>query len=212
MSRMLLGVNVDHIATLRQQRGGSEPDPVAFARTCEENGAESIVCHLREDRRHIQDEDVQKLRESVRTRLNLEMGLSRDIVGIALEIKPDQVTLVPERRQELTTEGGLDVIGQMKKVSSHVKKFRDVGIDVSLFIDPEEKQVRAAREAGAGIVELHTGEYANASTEDMPNELARIVAGVYPESRTCCSRRHQTPGTHLERALSCELPGRRPRG
>ncbi|MHC4606077.1 MAG: pyridoxine 5'-phosphate synthase [Planctomycetota bacterium] len=178
MNRIQLGVNVDHIATLRQQRGGTDPDPVAFALACETYGADSVVCHLREDRRHIQDDDVRRLRASVRTRLNLEMGLAKDIVAVALDVKPDQVTLVPERREELTTEGGLNVTRGRKKIVSAVKKFREAGIEVSLFIDPDEEQVRASREAGASTVELHTGEYANASNEEMPKELARIVSAV----------------------------------
>jgi pyridoxine 5-phosphate synthase len=178
MNRMLLGVNVDHIATLRQQRRGTDPDPVAFALACEKCGADSIVCHLREDRRHIQDDDVRRLRGSVQTRFNLEMGLAKEIVAVALQVKPDQVTLVPERREELTTEGGLNVAGATKKVAGAVKKFQEAGIEVSLFIDPEEAQVRASGKVGATTIELHTGEYANAANEEMPEELARIVSAV----------------------------------
>jgi pyridoxine 5-phosphate synthase len=175
---MLLGVNVDHVATLRQQRGGADPDPVAFALACEKFGADSIVCHLREDRRHIQDKDVQNLRASVHTRLNLEMGLARDIVRAALNIKPDQVTLVPERRQELTTEGGLDVVTHKKKVGDAIKKFQDAGVEVSLFINPEKQDVEMSRELGATAIEIHTGAFADAPNEQTTKELARIVTSA----------------------------------
>ncbi len=157
-----LGVNVDHIATLRQARRGTTPDPVEAARICERAGASHIVCHLREDRRHIQDHDVRRLKTSIVTRLNLEMSIAPAIVDIALKIKPDQVTLVPERRQELTTEGGLDVARFPKQLHALIRSFHRRGITVSLFIDPTLRQLRASRDVGATVVELHTGSYANA--------------------------------------------------
>ena len=159
-----LGVNIDHVATLREARKGSAPDPVEAAKICERSGCDSIVCHLREDRRHIKDEDVRILRGAVRTRLNLEMSIAGDIVEIACGIKPDQATLVPERRQEITTEGGLDVIKFERRIKAVVCKLRTKGIDVSLFINPQKAQISAAIRTGAGIIELHTGEYANAET------------------------------------------------
>ena len=159
---MRLGVNVDHIATLRQARRGRLPDPVDAARVCERAGAHSIVCHLREDRRHIQDGDVKRMKATITTRLNLEMSIARNIVNVAMAIGPDQVTLVPERRQELTTEGGLDVMRLSRRLEPLVRAFRQRGIEVSVFVDPLPAQLRAARDAGAALVELHTGRYANA--------------------------------------------------
>ena len=164
MSAVRLGVNVDHIATLRQARRGPVPDPVEAALVCERAGASSIVCHLREDRRHIQDRDVRRLRDAVTTRLNLEMSVAKEIVDVALAITPDQVTLVPERRQELTTEGGLDAVRLRRRLRRLVRRFQEQEIDVSLFIDPALDQLDAARETGATIVELHTGAYATAAT------------------------------------------------
>jgi len=175
---MKLGVNIDHIATLRQARRGRIPDPVEAASACERAGADSIVCHLREDRRHIQDADVRALKASVR-RLNLEMSIAPEIVRAALAIKPAQVTLVPERRQELTTEGGLDAIRLSKRLTPLVRKFHAQGIEVSLFIDPATRQVKAARDTGARIIELHTGTYANASSRQQPKAreaLSRAAA------------------------------------
>jgi len=159
-----LGVNIDHVATLRQARREFEPDPIAAARACEQAGADSIVCHLREDRRHINDADVRKLRRTVRTRLNLEMSLAPDVVKAALAIRPDHVTLVPERRQELTTEGGLDVVRQFVRIKKTVNLFKRKGIAVSLFIDPHKKQILRTKETGAQMIELHTGPYAQAKT------------------------------------------------
>ncbi len=161
-----LAVNVDHIATLRQARGVTEPDPVLAAGLCELAGARGIVVHLREDRRHIQERDVRLLRQTVQTRLNLEMAAAPKIIALALEIKPDLVTLVPERRQELTTEGGLDVAGQQKKIAAAVAKLRKAGIEVSLFIDAENKQIKAAAASDATHVELHTGRYSNAASRE----------------------------------------------
>ncbi|MCX8156493.1 MAG: pyridoxine 5'-phosphate synthase [Verrucomicrobiae bacterium] len=161
-----LGVNIDHVATVREARyrgrGQGEPDPVEAARLCEQAGAHGITAHLREDRRHIQDRDVWKLREIVTTRLNLEMANSAEIIGIALRLKPDIVCLVPERRQEVTTEGGLDVVGQRKAIKETRQRMNDAGIEVSLFIAPDPAQVEAAAETGTQFVELHTGAFAEA--------------------------------------------------
>lgn len=157
-----LGVNIDHVATIRQARGGREPDPVWAAVLAELGGADGITVHLREDRRHIQDRDLRVLRETVQVRLNLEMSVEPEVVAVAVAVKPDQVTLVPERRQEVTTEGGLDVAGQFERVRAAVARCRDAGMEVSLFIDPDPAQVEASVRAGAGAVELHTGRYADA--------------------------------------------------
>jgi len=157
-----LGLNVDHIATVRQARGGIEPDPVMAAALGELAGAEGITIHLREDRRHIQDRDLEILRRTVKTKLNLEMAATQEMVRIALKVKPEQVTLVPEKRQELTTEGGLDVIVHAKLISDAVKRLRDGGIVVSLFVDPNQEQVKAANKTGADCIEIHTGAYAEA--------------------------------------------------
>ncbi|MDO5675474.1 MAG: pyridoxine 5'-phosphate synthase [bacterium] len=170
-----LAVNVDHVATLRQARGAAEPDPVLAAGICELAGARGIVVHLREDRRHIQDRDVHLLRQTVKTKLNLEMAATKEMIALASEIKPDLVTLVPEKRQELTTEGGLDVAAHQKKIASAVAKLRKAGIQVSLFIDPEAEQIQAAAEVGATHVELHTGRYCDAaSREDEDQEFVLL--------------------------------------
>lgn len=160
-----LGVNVDHVATLRQARGGIEPDPVLAARICEAAGCDSIVCHLREDRRHINERDVYLLRKTVKTRLNLEMSIAKDIVKVALDVRPDEATLVPERRKELTTEGGLDCIKGKKQLADVIYRLRRRGIIVSLFIDPNKRQIKAASDLSTDFIELHTGEYANAKDE-----------------------------------------------
>ena len=156
-----LGVNVDHIATLRQARGGHEPDPIMAASLVLLAGAEGLVVHLREDRRHIQDRDLTILRETVNAQLNLEMAAEDSIAKIALQIKPDIATLVPERRQELTTEGGLDVVEHRERIHTMVKSLHEGGISVSLFVDPDLQQIRAAHKVEADFVELHTGRYAN---------------------------------------------------
>jgi pyridoxine 5-phosphate synthase len=161
-----LGVNIDHVATLREARMADIPDPSAAAGVCEAAGCDSIVCHLREDRRHIKDADVIALRELVTTRLNLEMSIAGEIVKFACRVKPDQATLVPERRQEITTEGGLDVKKNLSRVRGVVTKLKAAGIDVSLFINPAISQIDAAVKSGAGIIELHTGQYANAPSVD----------------------------------------------
>ena len=158
---MLLGVNIDHVATLRNARGGFEPDPVAAAKICIENGADSITAHLREDRRHITDNDVKALAKFVDAHLNLEMAVTEEMQKFALTIKPNSVCLVPEKRQEVTTEGGLDVAGQLNRITDFVTPLLDDGILVSLFIDPTEEQVRAAARTGAPYIELHTGQYSN---------------------------------------------------
>ncbi len=158
-----LGVNVDHVATLRQARGGTDPDPLAAAVLVELAGADGIVVHLREDRRHIQDRDLRLLREMTRTKLDLEMAADGEMVKIALNIKPDLVTLVPEKRQELTTEGGLDVAGQRDRIQGIVSLLHNGGIPVSVFIEPDLTQVKAAHKISADFVELHTGRYANAT-------------------------------------------------
>lgn len=174
-----LGVNVDHVATLRQARRGREPDPVAAAHAAELGGADSITIHLREDRRHIQERDLRILRETVKTRVNLEMAVSQEILDLALAIHPEQATLVPERRQEVTTEGGLDVKAHAEEVKAAVAKLRSAGIVASLFIDADPAQVEAAKHAGADAVELHTGAFAHAwqrSDHDADRELDRLHA------------------------------------
>ena len=171
-----LAINVDHIATLRQARGINEPDPVLAAGICELAGAFGIVAHLREDRRHMQDRDIRLLRQTVKTKLNMEMGAAPEIIAIALEIHPDMVTLVPEKRRELTTEGGLDVAGQHKKISRVIKDMHRDNIPVSLFIDPDQNQVQAALEAGADFVEIHTGRYCDAENEDERNREFDLAA------------------------------------
>ncbi len=193
-----LGVNIDHVATLREARyrgrGFGEPDPSEAARICEAAGAHGITVHLREDRRHIQDRDVWKLRETVQTRLNLEMAVVPEIIAIALKLKPDIVCIVPERRLEVTTEGGLDVVAQEKAITNTRKRMNDAGIEVSLFIAPDEKQIAASARTGSQFVELHTGQFAeefakrwgeapdepareDARPTNFP-ELARLIAGA----------------------------------
>jgi len=157
-----LGLNVDHVATVRQARRGAEPDPVTAAAIGEMAGAEGITVHLREDRRHIQDRDLELLRSTVRTKINLEMAATQEMIRIALRVKPEQVTLVPEKRQELTTEGGLDVILNAKGIAEAVKRLRDGGIVVSLFVDPNQEQIKAASKSGTDYIEIHTGAYAEA--------------------------------------------------
>lgn len=174
-----LGLNVDHIATVRQARGGMEPDPVTAAALGEMAGAEGITIHLREDRRHIQDRDLEILRRTVKTKLNLEMAATQEMVRIAMKIKPEQVTLVPEKRQELTTEGGLDVILNLKYITDAVKRLKDGGIVVSLFVDPDQEQIKAANKTGADFIEIHTGAYAEAATwPDQKHELEAIDTAI----------------------------------
>ena len=174
-----LHINIDHVATVRQARQISEPDPVTAAGLVELAGADGITIHLREDRRHIIDRDVRILRQTVQTRLNLEMAATEEMFGIALEIVPDIITLVPEKREEITTEGGLDVIGASNIMRDGIKQIRDAGIRVSLFIDPEEDQIKASREIGAEDVELHTGCYANVKNiAELDSEYQRLVSGA----------------------------------
>lgn len=171
-----LGVNIDHVATLRQARGGFEPDPVVAALLCEFAGCDSVVAHLREDRRHINERDVKLLKEFTRTRFNLEMSIAKDIVNIALKIKPHQVTLVPERRQEKTTEGGIDVTSKKKQLKDLTRRFLDAGIVVSLFIDPQKRALEVAREIGVPFIEIHTGLYANATkVSQVKEQLTKII-------------------------------------
>jgi pyridoxine 5-phosphate synthase len=174
-----LGLNVDHVATVRQARGGVEPDPVTAAAIGELAGAEAITIHLREDRRHIQDRDLEILRQTVKTKLNLEMAATAEMVGIALNVRPDQVTLVPEKRRELTTEGGLDVILNATLLADAVKRLKAGGICVSLFIDPDEAQIRAAGATGADYIEIHTGAYAEAyGAAAAESELEKIDRAI----------------------------------
>ncbi|MBU2102366.1 MAG: pyridoxine 5'-phosphate synthase, partial [Candidatus Omnitrophica bacterium] len=161
---MKLGVNVDHVATLRQSRGTLYPDPVVAAMLCEHAGCDSVVVHLREDRRHIQDRDVMMLARALTVPINLEMSVNKNIVDIAVAVKPAQATLVPERRQELTTEGGIDLIIHYRKVASAASRLKAAGIQVSLFIDPDPRQIKKAKEIGADLLELNTGKYSEAHT------------------------------------------------
>ncbi|OGI39584.1 MAG: pyridoxine 5'-phosphate synthase [Candidatus Muproteobacteria bacterium RBG_16_64_10] len=173
-----LGVNIDHVATLRQARGTRYPDPVQAAVEAEQAGADAITLHLREDRRHIQERDVEILKQTLATRMNLEMAVADDIVAFACRLAPQDCCLVPERRQELTTEGGLDVAGQLKKVTEACKKLGAAGIRVSLFVDADPKQIEAAAKTGAPAIEIHTGHYADAGGDRWRAELARIEQAV----------------------------------
>jgi pyridoxine 5-phosphate synthase len=180
-----LGVNIDHVATVRQARyreiqghPNAEPDPVEAALAAVRGGALGITAHLREDRRHIQDRDIFELKERIGVKLNLEMGISEDIVGVALRVRPEDVCLVPENRQEVTTEGGLDVAGQLEALKRVVAVLREAGARVSLFVDPDGGQLEAAAETGAEFVELHTGAYANAFAEARAVELEKLVGGA----------------------------------
>ncbi|WP_108944306.1 pyridoxine 5'-phosphate synthase [Shewanella halifaxensis] len=176
MSRILLGVNIDHIATLRQARGTNYPDPVHAAAVAEHAGAEGITIHLREDRRHIIDRDVYTLAKTLKTRMNFEMAVTEEMLDIACEIKPAYVCLVPEKREELTTEGGLDVAGQQDKIAAAVARLTKEGIKVSLFIDADSSQIDAAVAVGAPVIEIHTGCYADAETDsEQATELKRIT-------------------------------------
>jgi pyridoxine 5-phosphate synthase len=178
-TRILLGINIDHVATLRQARGTRYPDPIKAALDAEEAGADGITVHLREDRRHIQERDVRVLKEVLQTRMNFEMGVTESMLAFAEEIRPAHVCLVPETRQELTTEGGLDVAGQEARIGAAVARLARLGCEVSLFIDAEPAQIEAAKRVGAPAIELHTGRYADAQTPaEVALELERIRAGV----------------------------------
>lgn len=168
-----LGVNIDHVATIRQARGGVEPDPIAAAAIAELAGADGITIHLREDRRHIQDRDLKLLRQTVKTRLNLEMAATDEMVNIAISVKPDMCTLVPEKRQELTTEGGLDVRLNLESIKEAVQRLQDGGLIVSLFIDPDPDQIKSADKTGADYIEIHTGAFADA--RDWKSEQAELA-------------------------------------
>ncbi|MGJ7394184.1 pyridoxine 5'-phosphate synthase [Morganella morganii] len=179
MSEVLLGVNIDHIATVRNARGTNYPDPVQAAFVAEQAGAEGITVHLREDRRHITDRDVELLRQTIQTRMNLEMAVTDEMVDIACRIGPAFCCLVPEKRQEVTTEGGLDVAGQKEKIARAVKRLTEAGIKVSLFIDPDHTQIDAADDVGAPFIEIHTGAYADAETsQEEDKEFIRIKDAV----------------------------------
>ncbi|MEK9784760.1 MAG: pyridoxine 5'-phosphate synthase [Gammaproteobacteria bacterium] len=176
---MDLGVNIDHVATLRHARGTTYPDPVAAALICEANGADLITLHLREDRRHISDHDVFRMREAIATRMNLEMAVTEEMKQIALSVKPDDICLVPEKRQEITTEGGLNVADQAASLEPFIDTLQSAGIRVSLFIDPDESQIVASHAVGASVIELHTGAYAEArSAPQVSAELSRLETAV----------------------------------
>lgn len=175
---MLLGVNVDHVATIRQARKGFEPDPVMAATLAILGGADGITVHLREDRRHIHDRDLNMLKEFVPVELNLEMAATKEMINIATRIKPDLVTLVPEKRQELTTEGGLDVRSQKKGIRDAIRKIKAAGIPVSLFINPDLENITISKQIGTDMVEVHTGMYANAKEKKQEEELIRIINAV----------------------------------
>lgn len=175
-NKILLGVNIDHVATLRQARGTCYPDPLKAMYLAEKAGADGITIHLREDRRHIQDRDVELIAEAVQTRLNLEMAVTDEMVKFAEKIKPAHCCLVPEKRAELTTEGGLDVVSQLDKVTEATARLTQAGMEVSLFIDPDLRQIEAAHKAGAPVIEIHTGAYADvANPDDQQQELQRII-------------------------------------
>jgi len=173
-----LGVNIDHVATIRQARNTNEPDPVWAAALAELGGADCITLHLREDRRHMQDRDLEVMRQTVKVKLNLELAAEADVVSIACRVKPDQVTLVPERREEVTTEGGLDVVTHEASTARAIDQFREAGISVSLFLDPDPKQIEMAAKLKVDAVELHTGQYALTRGSEQQQELARLsIAG-----------------------------------
>jgi pyridoxine 5-phosphate synthase len=207
-----LGVNIDHVATLREARyrgcETGEPDPVAAALACEAAGAHGITAHLREDRRHIQDRDIWRLRESIRTRLNLEMANSPEIVAIALQLKPDITCLVPERRQEVTTEGGLDVAGNLGPLTETRKRLNEAGIDVSLFIAPDPRQIEAAARTGSQFIELHTGAFAEAFKQgpERQTELERLITAA-EQARSLGLKVNAGHGLNYENlALVCRVP------
>ncbi len=171
-----LGVNVDHTATIRQQRGTVYPDPVTAAAVAEMAGADQITIHLREDRRHVQDRDVYIVKDTIQTRMNFEMADTEEMRRIALEVKPGTVTLVPEKREERTTEGGLDVVGHRAELTDHISELQEADIEVSLFVDPDSAQLDASKAVGATVIELHTGDYCNAKGEAQQAELDRLIA------------------------------------
>jgi pyridoxine 5-phosphate synthase len=180
-----LGVNIDHIATVRNARGGTQPDPLLAAQVAMANGADGITVHLREDRRHIKDEDVARIRKSLKSRLNLEMAATDEMVGIAQQIQPEMVTLVPERREELTTEGGLNVVAQTQRLAEVTRALTQAGIRVSLFVDPDPAQLQASKQVGAPVVELHTGEYANAWLKSPQDAKVGQLQTLYQAAHLC---------------------------
>jgi pyridoxine 5-phosphate synthase len=192
-----LYVNIDHVATLRQARGGYEPDPVEAALVCEAAGADGITAHLREDRRHIQDADVGVLRAAIRTYFNLEIACTDEMVEIAIALRPDQVTLVPERRQEITTEGGLDVVTHASRVKRAVASLRGAGIRTSLFIGPDEEAVRMSRQVEADAIELHTGEFANRPEDAAPAEALRMASRLAAELELAVHAGHGLTAANL---------------
>ncbi len=201
-----LAINVDHVATVRQARGINEPDPVAATAICEMAGAAGIVVHLREDRRHMQDRDIFLLRQTIKTKMNLEMGAHKDIITIALDLKPDLVTLVPEKREELTTEGGLDILSQTKKIAKVIEKMTKASIPVSLFLDPDRKQLAMAKEIGATFVELHTGRYCDVTDESKRQHELEMIASAAEEGdqlglRMCAGHGLNYQNTALVAAL-----------
>jgi pyridoxine 5-phosphate synthase len=209
-----LGVNIDHVATLRQARGGQEPDPVWAAAAAELGGADGITIHLREDRRHIQDRDLRLLRQTVQVRLNLELAVEPSIVTLAIEVRPDQATLVPERRAELTTEGGLDVLGNGERIAEAVARCRDAGIELALFLDPDPAQLEAGLALGVHAIELHTGRYANApegharerELEELRTAAAMITgAGVELHAGHGLNYRNVAPVARLHRMAELNI-------
>ncbi|MCE3233335.1 MAG: pdxJ [Rickettsiaceae bacterium] len=178
MEHLRLGINIDHVATVRNARGGTHPDPVRAAKLAMEAGADGITAHLREDRRHIRDNDIARLKNEIPLPLNFEMAATEEMLQIALQTKPNACCLVPEKRTEVTTEGGLDVIGQTKSLTPYIAKLKDKGIKVSLFVDPEAAQVEASKKVGADIVELHTGAYCHAAGAERQKELQRIITAA----------------------------------
>jgi len=179
MQAIHLGVNIDHVATLRQARLTSYPDPIQAALDAEQAGADSITLHLREDRRHVQERDVYELKEVMFTPMNLEMAVTEEMLAFAEKIRPQFCCLVPERREELTTEGGLDVIAQLERIREACRRLSEAGIRTSLFIDPQPEQITAAHEAGAGVIEIHTGHFADAKSQaDSERELDRLIGGA----------------------------------
>lgn len=174
----ILGVNIDHVATLRKARGTNYPDPVQAALICEQAGAEGITLHLREDRRHIVDDDVFRMRPLLKTRMNLEMAVTEEMLAIAEQVRPQHVCLVPERREEVTTEGGLDVVGNFESVKNATQRLTAIGCEVSLFIDADFAQIDAAVACAAPVIEIHTGAYANATGDEQAKELQRIIQGA----------------------------------
>ncbi|PNK60378.1 pyridoxine 5'-phosphate synthase [Psychrobacter sp. FDAARGOS_221] len=187
----LLGVNIDHVATLRQARGVAYPDPIAAALLCEQAGADGITLHLREDRRHIQDDDVYRMKPLLKTRMNLEMATTSEMLAIALDVKPEWVCLVPEKREELTTEGGLDVAAQVETLAPYIKSLQQADIKVSLFIDPEPAQIEAALHCGTDAVELHTGKYSEATLTEDKAEIAKELARVQQAAEYALSKSEQ---------------------